>query len=115
MTFGERLRRARLDAKLTQDELGDLAGCGQGVISKIERGDQDASTYTVKLASILKVSPYWLDDGSGDMRSGRTIDELPKPIQHMIQVTENMEAQEQYLAARLVDTLAKPEPMNGTQ
>jgi transcriptional regulator with XRE-family HTH domain len=108
MTFGKRLRAARLHAKLTQDQLGDLAECGQGVISKIERGDQDTSTYTVMFARICGVSPDWLYDGTGPMIITKRIDQYTKPIQHMVEVAENMDAQDQYRAALLVDTLAEP-------
>lgn len=108
MTLGERLRTARHHAKLTQEQLGDLAGCGQGVVSKIERGDQDTSAYVIVLARTCGVSADWLYDETGPMLATRRLDQYPKPIQHMVHVAESMDAQDQYRAARLVDTLAEP-------
>lgn len=70
MTLGERLKAAREYAGLTQEELGVKACCGQGVVSKIERGDQDKTAYVVKLATACGVRPEWLDDESGEMVDG---------------------------------------------
>lgn len=70
MTLGERLKIARDYAGLTQPELAEKAGCGQGVISKIERGDQEVSAYVVKLATACGVRPEWLDDEKGEMVDG---------------------------------------------
>ena len=63
MKYGQRLRAARKHKKLTQDELAELSGVKQGSISKIERGDQDRSTFDIDLAISLDVSPKWLKDG----------------------------------------------------
>lgn len=115
MTLGERLHKARTRAGLTQEQLGELAECGQGVVSKIERGDQDASTYIVLLARACGVSADWLQDETGDMLPAKRIDQYPQPIQHIVKVAENMDTQEQYLAARVVDSLSKPDLKNGTQ
>ena len=38
--FGERLRRARLDAGLTQGEAARLLGCMQSYVSKCESGER---------------------------------------------------------------------------
>jgi len=67
MKFSERVKKARLHAKLSQEELALLVGCTQGLISKIERGDQEESALIVKIAKACKVSAQWLDDGSGEM------------------------------------------------
>lgn len=66
-TLGERLKIARTYARLSQEELGDLAKCGQGVVSKIERGDQEKSAYVVQLAVACKVRPQWLAMEEGEM------------------------------------------------
>lgn len=91
-----------------------MAGCGQGVVSKIERGDQDTSAYVVVLARTCGVSPDWLYDETGPMLIKKRLDQYPKPIQHIVQVAENMDPQDQYRAARLIDTLAEP-LKNGTE
>lgn len=63
--FGARLRSAREALGLSQQQLADKCGVGQGSISKIERGDQDESRHTVKLASALRVNALWLATGDG--------------------------------------------------
>lgn len=60
-----RLRAQRVSAKLSQQELADKCGVGQGTISKIERGDQEESVHTPKLAAALGVSALWLATGEG--------------------------------------------------
>jgi transcriptional regulator with XRE-family HTH domain len=70
MKFSERLKLARKHADLSQEELADAIGVTQGLISKIERGDQEESAYVVKMARICGVRPEWLDDGSGEMTDG---------------------------------------------
>jgi len=57
MKYGERLRKARKLRKLSQPQLAELSGVGQGSISKIERGDQEASTFDVPLAIALRIRP----------------------------------------------------------
>jgi len=69
MTYGERLRYARKGAGLTQEQLEEQSGVKQGTISKIERGDQDSSTYDLDLAHALKIKPWWLKTGEGPMRT----------------------------------------------
>lgn len=68
MKFGARLRSARTSARLTQADLAELTNIPQQTISKIERGDQESSSYVVQLALACGVSPQWLALGCGDMR-----------------------------------------------
>ena len=63
--FGARLKSAREALNWSQQQLADKCGVGQGSISKIERGDQDESRHTVKLASALGVNALWLATGDG--------------------------------------------------
>jgi transcriptional regulator with XRE-family HTH domain len=67
MKYGERLKFARKARGYSQQELAKLSGVGQGSISKIERGDQEASTFDAELAMALKINPLWLSRGVGDM------------------------------------------------
>lgn len=71
-TFGERLKTARLFAGLTQEQLGLLAECGQALVSRIERGDQDSTSYVVKLAQACGVRAEYLDSGELPMISTYT-------------------------------------------
>ena len=62
-TLAERLRFARKRCKINQDQLAELSGVGQGVISKIERGSIKKTTGLVALARALDCSPIWLETG----------------------------------------------------
>lgn len=66
MNYGERLRAARKYKKWSQEKLALISGVGQGSISKIERGDQETSTFDIELADALNVSPNWLKTGNPD-------------------------------------------------
>jgi len=68
MKYGERLKSARVSAKLTQTELGDKVGVTQANISKLEIGQAEGSEYTVQFASVCGVSPEWLATGIGEMK-----------------------------------------------
>lgn len=67
--FGERVKRQRMLAELTQDKLAQMAGISLSFLGHIERGTRKASLDTVvKLSNALKVSPNFLlqdslDDG----------------------------------------------------
>lgn len=70
MQFGERLKKARLDKGMTQDQLGQaLGGLTGPTISAIEKGT--AKTFRdpeliLEAAKLLGVSPIWLQFGIGD-------------------------------------------------
>lgn len=54
--FGKVLRRLRLDAKFTQEDLGLEAGLQRKFISSLELGDKQPSIETVfKIAVALKI------------------------------------------------------------
>ena len=60
--LGERVRHARLAAKMTQEQLAELSGLKQFHISRIENGDiKDIKGDTiVRLARALRVSTDYL-------------------------------------------------------
>ncbi len=70
MEFGERLKQARLKAGMTQDKLGQaLGGLTGPTISAIEKGT--AKTFrdpalVLEAATLLAISPIWLQLGIGD-------------------------------------------------
>lgn len=72
MNYGERLKFARKARGYSQDKLAKLSGVGQGSISKIERGDQDGSTFDADLSLALKINPMWLSRGIGEMECADT-------------------------------------------
>lgn len=69
MKYGERLRRARIHADLTQTQLADKIKnvCTQENISKLERGDATGSEFTAQLAAACGVNPMWLAAEDGEM------------------------------------------------
>lgn len=61
---GERLRRRRADAGLSQERLGELAGVDRGYVSLVERGKVNPTVTTlVRLASAAGMNPGDLLDG----------------------------------------------------
>ena len=66
--FGERVKKQRTLAQLTQDKLAQMAGISLSFLGHIERGTRKASLDTVvKLSNALKVSPnYLLQDSLND-------------------------------------------------
>lgn len=64
-TLGKRLRHARKERDLTQDQLEAASGVRQSDISKLERGESNTTTGLVKLAKALGCSAEWLDTGNG--------------------------------------------------
>jgi DNA-binding XRE family transcriptional regulator len=80
MTFGERLKRARLAAGMTQQELADACGLTNAMISKCESGLTDAvlAPNLFAMADALRVDARWLmtgQDGERNDLSGLTPDQ----------------------------------------
>ncbi len=68
MNYGERLKYARNKRGWSQDKLAKVSGVRQGSISKIERGDQDKSTFDLDLSRALGINPDWLANGTGTIQ-----------------------------------------------
>lgn len=66
-TLAERLKYAREQLELTQQEVARRAGMSQPTYYKIESGKSKRTTYLNELATILKVNPHWLATGEGQM------------------------------------------------
>lgn len=68
LAFAAKLKRARMNAGLTQQELAHLSGCKQFDITRYENAiifPQD-DTILVRMAEALKVDPYYLRFNGGD-------------------------------------------------
>jgi transcriptional regulator with XRE-family HTH domain len=63
MKLKDRLKQARNAKNWSQSTLEEHSGVKQAVISKIERGDQERTTYLTQLAKALDVTPAWLESG----------------------------------------------------
>lgn len=65
---GERLREARLRARLNQTELGRCVGLSQSMIGAIERNERSASPETAQaLADVLGIALDSLADSAGHL------------------------------------------------
>lgn len=61
--FGQRIRELRLDRKLSQEKLAELADLHRNYVGVLERGIQSASLDAIcKLAAALRVRPADLLD-----------------------------------------------------
>lgn len=72
MSIGDRVRRARKKAGLTQRQLGDEVGVKQATISGLEKGDSRSSAYLVQIARVCGVNADWLATGNGEMEGNVT-------------------------------------------
>jgi transcriptional regulator with XRE-family HTH domain len=75
--FGSGLRRARNNARLTQEQLAESSGISQAAISKIERGAQEATTSVMEALAVglgMQVSAIWreAEGGRGEATSVKT-------------------------------------------
>jgi transcriptional regulator with XRE-family HTH domain len=63
IAFGKRLRELRLDQKLSQEKLAEIAGLHRNYVGILERGEQSATLDAIcKLAAALKIRPATLLD-----------------------------------------------------
>lgn len=75
-TLAARLRFARKRCNLNQEELAEISGVGQPVISKLERGAIQKTTSIGALARALDCHPTWLETGID--AEGEIDGQLPK-------------------------------------
>lgn len=64
-TLAKRVKFGRKKRGLSQDQLAEASGMGQGDISKIETGRILRTTGVVALARALSCDPHWLESGEG--------------------------------------------------
>jgi len=104
MKFSERVRTARKYAGLSQEELALAIGCTQGLISKIERGDQEETTLIIKIARACRVNADWLEDETGPME--RDVYIVPDSIEkQVLQVMQPMAEYEKIQFLKIGKTL----------
>ena len=61
--IGIRLQETRIDRGFTQEQLGELAGTNQAVVTKTEQGKVQHPRIVDGLAIALEVNPAWLQWG----------------------------------------------------
>ncbi|MFC6143937.1 S24 family peptidase [Paraburkholderia silvatlantica] len=64
-TFGDRLRWARKEKKLSQSVVHQRIGIPQSLLSELENDKYESSTWTPALARLYTVNAGWLADGAG--------------------------------------------------
>lgn len=113
MSLGDRFIAARKHARLSQQELALRLGCSQGLISKIERGDQNETSLIVKVAQICGVNSFWLDSGDGEM----VIEYLPQTNQQkqVLIAMQKMRPYDEDAMVKISNSLAEPTQGNGTE
>ncbi len=78
--FGENLRRARLKANLSQEELAFQSGLDRTYVSGIERGVRNPTiVVVVQLADVLAIPPADLLEGIGRHAPRSRQQRPPKP------------------------------------
>jgi transcriptional regulator with XRE-family HTH domain len=65
LSFGERLKSARLSKRLTQRQLASLSGVRQSIIAQSEIGRSCSTKWITSLARALDCDPSWLTLGTG--------------------------------------------------
>lgn len=80
-TLAERVKYAREQQDLSQQEVAEKAGISQPTYFKIENGLTQKPRNILDIAEALKVSPHWLATGQGSMTP------LPNPIQSILDST----------------------------
>lgn len=79
MNLGQRLKRAREDRGLTQEQLADLVpGASQAAISALEVRDSESTLLLFGFSDALQVNPRWLLTGEGDSGLAGNIHERSK-------------------------------------
>lgn len=66
MSIGKRIREARKDAKMSQQELAAKVGLKQGSLSELETGESTGTTLIATFAATLGVNALWLETGKGN-------------------------------------------------
>ncbi|WP_227430446.1 XRE family transcriptional regulator [Psychrobacter sp. I-STPA6b] len=66
-TVGDRVKKARKYAKMTQIALAKAVNTRQGAISDLENNRNKSSTNLVKMAIVMGVNAEWLSTGKGEM------------------------------------------------
>lgn len=95
MSFGDRLREARRNKKLTQEQLGKQIGVAKSTIVGYEKGNREPDIDKIKkISEALEVDPNFLldvnyDSVDYDSAFSQTFEKLPTEFQeHILQQME---------------------------
>jgi transcriptional regulator with XRE-family HTH domain len=107
-SLGLRIESHRKLLRITQVELGRLAGLDQTVISKLERGEVQETTKIAQLARALKVDAYWLATGDGNESLYYPATQEGKLAAKLIDSIDSGVIRQK--AVKIIDTLSEPHP-----
>ncbi|MFW1828061.1 XRE family transcriptional regulator [Acinetobacter sp. ULE_I092] len=71
MTLGARLKFARKEKRLTQNQLAEMVGIKQSTLSQLESGLMNSSTHLPAIADALGVGALWLQTGNEKLHPSR--------------------------------------------
>lgn len=92
MTLGERIKKARKYAGLSQPQLAErITGLSQQNLSKMEQGRSNRTGFLVAIARACGVSPNWLESERGPMVTTSVEDDAASYHGGAIRVWENPE------------------------
>ena len=84
MTIGERIKKIRKDAKLTQKDFGSAIDVQRLVVASWEQGQkQPGRARLYVIADRFKVNPQWLIDGTGDIYRDDAINDATQDAREM--------------------------------
>lgn len=91
-TLAERVKSARIHAKLTQKALALKAGVEQPVIPQLETGKNLQSAHLPKIAHACGVSAIWLSENIGPMTGTAKSDaaDIERSIQALNKMAERL-------------------------
>lgn len=117
MKFGERLKKARVHAGLSQKKLAELLGyekdgsprMSQANIGKLETNPKSqGSNYTSLIANICGVNPEWLTTGDGDWLGCYMVyDKTPE--YQTLKAMQSMDEITKYQVVKICNSLVDPE------
>lgn len=94
-TLGQRIRRLRKDADLTQVALASKAGVAQSVISDLERDvyDEPSASLIAAIASVLMKTPQYILTGEGEENSVGKLAPAEHDLLHLFRLLEPTDQQ----------------------
>lgn len=113
MEVGQKIRKARLEKRLTQQELGEIVGVQKSAIAKYESGrvvNIKRSTL-LKIAKTLEISPgeLFIDISSKEVAGFHTKILTDFEVTDMLEIYYKLNDENKKLVRTLVDKLKKSE------
>lgn len=103
--IGQRIRNYRTAQKLSQEELGEMAGCHPTYVGQIERGEKNATLESIeKIASALNVSLSQLFEKLGE---GEKKDSVPLKCYEFVAEKSPAEQEQLYRMLLAMDEYRK--------